>query len=100
MGLPLLTQPLGADRDYTLTILDSAGAPVTSYTTADALSAVLWAGDDAAPLAAPAVTWQTPGQGRAQLTIAKSDTAGLSPAAYRLRVDLAHAGRTFPVFDG
>jgi hypothetical protein len=100
LGLPLLTQALNTDRDYTVTIYDSTGNPATSYTTSDTLSAVVWAGEDASPLFAPSVIWQTPSQGLAQLTIAKADTADLLPGTYRLRIDLTHAGRTFPVFDG
>jgi hypothetical protein len=100
MALPLLSQPLSADRDYTITILDSTGAPATGYTEADTLSAVVWAGEDATPLFNPTVIWQTPSQGLALLTISAANTATLLPGTYRLRVDLTHAGRTFPVFDG
>jgi hypothetical protein len=93
-------QSKGVDRDYQLTIRDSAGQPVGAFTLASGLSAVIWAGDDTAVLATPAVSWLNPAVGTIKLTISAGNLAPTEPGTYHLVVKITDDARVFTAFDG
>lgn len=98
----VLSQPLGTDRTYQITLYDSGGNLVTSFEAADALSAAIWAGDDMTTSVAPSVTWITPAQGTISLTVSAANTASLSTGLYRIRVAIAPlgTGQLLVAYDG
>jgi hypothetical protein len=65
-----------------LTLLDSNGEPVTTFTSGATLAASLWRGDDQAESFDPAVEWIDATAGSLRLTFAAADTATLTPGSY------------------
>ncbi len=69
-----------------MTLLDQNGNPVTSYTSADTLTALVWVGSDQPVLFNPSVAWISAPAGTISLTIDGSQTTGLEAGRYTLRV--------------
>jgi hypothetical protein len=97
----ILTQPLGADRPWFMTLRDEAtGAVIVDYPATDPLECTIWSGQDQAPAASPAATWVDAAAGLVQVLVAASDTAGLRPGLYRMVAAVTHEGARLPFFDG
>jgi hypothetical protein len=101
--LPQLgTQFQGSDRDYQITLTDSSGNIVTTFTGSEALTATIWAGDTTAGLQTPTAVWINAALGTIKLTINATVSAALTaPAWYRVKLTIAGAGnRTYDAFEG
>lgn len=87
-GLPVAAEaPIGYDVRYPFTVVDRLGTAQTSlFESGDVLDASLWPGDDRAETFDPGVAWVSATAGTAALTIAASDTSGMTPGTYRLQV--------------
>lgn len=92
--MELLTVRAGITAQYEVALLHEDGTPVTSYTTADTLACKLWAGDATSTLATPLASWTDPSQGLLAVTFRASDTATLTPARYKITLELTHSGET------
>jgi hypothetical protein len=93
-----LEVPIGIDRDWQITARDFNQIPIT-FAGTETLSARVWAGDDQASLFAPTVVFIAAGSGTMKLTVAASQTTGLTVGIYRLQVLSTASGRTFEVAD-
>ena len=99
---------VGYDQDYTYQTPNSDGSVGNVFTSADAITSTLWAGDEETALATPSVVWGsstvTPDLGATQtlwtVQFHASDTASLTPGIYRLQVFASHSGRTGKLWDG
>jgi hypothetical protein len=86
---------LGTSQSFLLTFLQDDDSPVV-FDGTEVMLAEIWPGSSYATLATPNCVWTTPGDptlGLAVLTVAASDTAGLDPAAYRIRVTIPEQSR-------
>lgn len=81
----------GLDADRTGTLRDSSGAVVTSYTSDDTLTSLLWGGDDQSVLLNPTVAWIDAPNGVIQLSFLSADTDTLEPGKYHCRVVVTRA---------
>lgn len=81
MGNQLLNASKGVDFAAVVT---ASGGP---FTGSEGLAAVVWAGQDQAPLATPAAAWFNHAAGTIALSLASSALAAIEPARYRIRVD-------------
>lgn len=73
-----LTARAGSDVDFDVTLRDSAGVAVSTYTGSEPLALVVWPGEDRAAVSLPnsTVTWNTPPVVR--LHVDRLDTAALA----------------------
>lgn len=94
--------PTGVDSTIQLTLYDDVGQVVSGFTSADPLSAVVWAGQTTAPLFSPVAAWVSPSLGQISVTFAGSQTAGLTAGTYRCRVTCQPLGtsQTLLFWDG
>jgi hypothetical protein len=84
----------GMFGQWTVQLENSSDMPVTSYTSADPLTAIVWVGDDRAALDTPTATWIDASTGTIQLTIQESDTATLDIGKYKASIEITHLGVT------
>lgn len=86
MARPIITY-FGSTKTWTITLKNSLGAVITSYTVDDVLSAAVWAGKDQLAVLTPLVEWHDPAAGTVDMTItaAQLATAGVTGL---YRVDL------------
>lgn len=89
----VLSQAIGSYRRRRVRLRTPDGQAATGFSSADAVSAVLWAGDDQAPLATPLAEWDDPAQATVWVTFAEADTVTLPPGTYRLQVWVLSQGR-------
>ncbi len=83
-----ITAKVGYDVAWQVTIVDSTGAAITTYTGSEPLSATVWAGDDQAPLFSPTVSWVSAAAGTTNIAIASAQTLGMTPGKYRVLASL------------
>jgi hypothetical protein len=93
MGVPF-EAVVGADASWDLILRNADGSVNTGGAGAAALSAVVWAGDDQATLFAPTTTWVDALAGHVLLSVAASQTSGLTPGLYKVQLSLALGGQT------
>lgn len=97
MAGQVLEIPIGSYQRRRLTLRTPAGSDAAGYAVEDTPSCELWAGDDLAVLARPAVAWDpAAGPPRAVLTLLEADTAGLAPGTYRGLIWVDSQGRHVP----
>ena len=85
---------VGADAAWKLTLRDRASKPITTYTSAAALSAACWQGDDQAALFSPSATWIDPASGTIALAVSAAQTATLTAGVYDLLIAITAGGLT------
>lgn len=81
-----LALPIGTDKSWQVTLLTEQSQPVTTYTDADTLTATVWAGADQPALFFPTVTWVNSALGTVRIAFLGTDTQGLDPGQYTLRL--------------
>lgn len=100
MAETILSVVKGTRREFTLSILDTDGNPVTSFTSAATPSASIWSGGSTSSLATPLVEWIDPTAGTLRLTLFSTDLSALDVQPYPIRVTLLHSGYTLEVWRG
>jgi hypothetical protein len=81
----------GSAESLTFDVKDQNGDWITTYTGAESVSGVVWAGDDRASLFSPTVAWQSPfvsATPRIVVSVSAGQSAQ-SPGRYRLRLTVA-----------
>jgi len=78
----------GTALPLVVTIRDSVGDPIASYTGAEPLSSACWPGGDRASAFAPAAGWLKPGAGTISVAVAAAQTSSLAPGRWRGEVTL------------
>jgi hypothetical protein len=81
----VISVPIGTDFPFQVTLLDTAGDPVTTYTSGDTPFSEVWAGQDQPVLLTPTCTWISAPEGTFQAVISGDTTTSISPGKYRLR---------------
>jgi hypothetical protein len=97
MTLPLqtyqVTQGTGWAREFQ--VKDSSGAPIIGvYVPSDTLTGYIYQGDSQVSLASPILTWASAAQSKIIITLASTDTSGLSPGTYRLQGKVSRFGQS------
>lgn len=90
----------GQKAQIAVTLRDSTGSPVTSWSGTESLSLQVWEGDDQAPVSLPNsnVTWTQASQGTLTITFDAADLLALAAQPYRLVVWLTTTQR-IPVYE-
>ena len=89
-GTPnLLAAARGIAAPFVITLRDDLGNPVTTYTGAEALAGVVWAGADQAPALSLAPAWLSASAGTIAVPLSASSTAILGAGRYRVQLKLA-----------
>lgn len=90
MVLPTYTAAVGYDKALSVSLLDDTGA-AQAWSASDTPTARVWRGGDQASLFTPTCAWVSATSGTLTVTIARTDTASLTPARYRLQVKVTRA---------
>lgn len=95
-------QPIASDRSYQISLFTTEGAPAAGFFSSDALSAVIWSGEDQAIAYQPSISWINPAQGLIQINVAAAGvaTAGLTPGIYRIQASVFANAQTIVILDG
>jgi hypothetical protein len=89
---------IGTAKTLRITLRDAAGAVCTDYDGTQALTALVWPGDDRAAAFAPTAAWITPGEGRVDVVILSAQSSLLDEGEYRLLLTLDDAGEPVPAY--
>jgi hypothetical protein len=81
----VISVPIGTDFPFQVSLLDTAGDPVTTYTSSDTPFCEIWAGQDQPVLLTPTASWITAPAGTVQVMISGDTTTTITPGKYWLR---------------
>jgi hypothetical protein len=81
-----LRVPQGSTATFTVTIEDENGDPETAYTGDEVLAGAVWVGGNLLPLFSFTPTWNDPAAPTVDVTLAGTDTAGLTAGDYRIEI--------------
>jgi hypothetical protein len=98
-----LDVPVGDNAQFFIYLVDTKGKDITTYTGNEPVRAVVWAGDDRAPILSAATATFDPDQallGQTTVIINGSATASITPGYYLIRCEIFLSGAWFEYFSG
>lgn len=87
----------GTYREHQLSLKNSEGDAITSYTSSFTPSAAIWNGDETASVASPTLEWISAAAGTLKLILVPANTSSLTVQPYPIRCYLTRPSDSHPI---